>query len=58
MDWTTVALIAIGAIVLLGIIAATAWFLIARAAMKNFKKVSDKMDRDFRDFDLRRHGRF
>ena len=58
MDWTNVALIAIGAIVLLGITAATAWVLIARAAMKNFKKISDEIDRDFRDFDRRRHGRF
>jgi len=50
MTWTTVALIAIAAVVALGLIAATAWVLIARAAVKNFERASKRMDEEFHNF--------
>lgn len=56
MDWITLALIAVGAFFVLGLVVATAWFLIARAAMKNFEKASKRMDEEFRNFS--RPGRF
>ena len=56
MTWTTVALIAIAAVVALGLIVATAWVLIARAAVKNFERARERSDEAFHSF--YHNGRF
>lgn len=56
MDWITVVLIGIGALVLIAVLAVIAWVIVARAAFKNFQRASKRMDDDFRNFT--KTGRF